>query len=169
MTDPRARLSRELITRTALEIVARDGLAALSMRRLAQELDVWPMSIYRHFRDKEDLLDAVAEAGAEEVVLPPGRGRKQLAALAAEARAMLERQPRDLRRRTLASPGLVRLNDAAVEALSGSGLSPDDAATAWRAVLAYVIGSIELDAKDETASDAFGQGLETVLRGTISM
>lgn len=159
-------LSRELITDTALDVVAQDGLAALSMRRLAQELDVWPMSVYRHFRDKEDLLDAVAAAGAEDVALPRSRGsvRKQLAALAGEARASLARQPPDLRRRTLTSPGMLRLNEAATAALQASDASPADAEIAWRAVLAYVIGSIELDADDAD----FDDGLERVLRGTIS-
>jgi AcrR family transcriptional regulator len=170
MADKRASLSRELITKTALEVVARDGLEALSMRRLAQELDVWPMSMYRHFRDKEDLLDAVAAAGAEGVELPRGRGsaRKRLAALAAEARASLARQPSQLRRRTLSSPGMQRLTDAALEILRDSGLAPAEADRAWRALLAYVIGSIELDAAGNHESGAFDDGLERVLRGTIS-
>ena len=171
MADKRAPLSRELITNTALEVVARDGLQALSMRRLAQELDVWPMSMYRHFRDKEDLLDAVADAGVEGVELPHGRGdaRKQVAALAAEARASLARQPPELRRRTLSSPGMQRVTDAALDALGGSGLAPEEAERAWRALLAYVVGSIELEAiGDSDESEAFDDGLERVLRGTIS-
>jgi AcrR family transcriptional regulator len=122
------------------------------MRRLAQELDVWPMSVYRHFRDKEDLLDAVAAAGADLVDLPPARGgwRPQLAALAREAHATLARQPAGLRRRTLISPGVLRLTDAALGALRRAGLSPAQAATAWRAVLGYVVGSIELEAATGT-------------------
>jgi AcrR family transcriptional regulator len=124
------------------------------------------MSVYRHFRDKEDLLDAVAAAGADEMAMPRGRGsrQKRVAALATEARAMLERQPTDLRRRALASAGLVRLSDAAREALADGGLPPEEAAVAWHAVLAYVVGSIELDATTE----AFEEGLERVLRGTIT-
>jgi len=159
-------LSRELITTTALDVVARDGLAALSMRRLAQELDVWPMSVYRHFRDKEDLLDAVAAAGADDVALPAG---KQLSAFAAEARSLLERQPSDLRRRALTSAGLLRLGDAAVEALTEAGVPSAEAAIAWRTVLAYVVGSIELDAATEASEADFEEGLKRVLRGTITV
>jgi AcrR family transcriptional regulator len=171
MPGKRTPLSRELITNTALDVVSRDGLAALSMRRLAQELDVWPMSMYRHFRDKEELLDAVAAAGAERAEVPTGRrgGRKQVQALALEARALLERQPGDLRRRALTSPGAMRLSDAAVQALTDSGVPPAEAEDAWRAVLAYVIGSIELDAVAGGAEDAFDDGLERVLRGTITV
>jgi TetR/AcrR family transcriptional regulator, tetracycline repressor protein len=171
MPGKRTPLSRELITNTALDVVSREGLGALSMRRLAQELDVWPMSMYRHFRDKEELLDAVAAAGAEDVELPAGRrgGHKQVEALALEARALLERQPRDLRRRALTSPGALRLSDAAVQALTETGLPPAEAESAWRAVLAYVIGSIELDAVDGASEGAFEGGLERVLRGTITV
>ena len=148
MAETRTQLSRELITRTATDLVAREGLAALSMRRLAQELDVWPMSVYRHFRDKEDLLDAVAAAGAKEVAVPRARGtwRRQIPALAEEARVILARQPPDLRRRTIMSGGVLQLTDAALRALRTAGLPPADAATAWAAVLAYVLGSIELAA-----------------------
>ncbi len=55
------RLSRERILDAALELVVDDGWNGLSMRRLAQELDVWPMAVYRYFRDKDELLDAVVE------------------------------------------------------------------------------------------------------------
>ena len=166
MAEQRTQLSRELITATALDVVARDGLGALSMRRLAQELDVWPMSVYRHFRDKEDLLDAVAAAGAEGGELPEREGtwRDQTAALAREARALMARQPSDLRRRTLASPGVLRLTDAGVAVLEGAGLAADVAAVGWRTVLAYVVGSIEIEAAGEAGS-GFDDGLERVLDG----
>jgi AcrR family transcriptional regulator len=152
MADNRTQLSRELITSTATRLVAGEGLAALSMRRLAQELDVWPMSVYRHFRDKEDLLDAVAAAAAGPIDLPAPQGswREQLTALAGEARTMLARQPVDLRRRTLLSPGVMSLTDAALAVLREAGLSTGAAATGWRTVLAHVIGSIELDAATGT-------------------
>lgn len=148
MPEKRTQLSRERITAAAVDVVAREGLAALSMRRLAQELDVWPMSVYRHFRDKEDLLDAVAAAGAEGVKLPAADAdwRRQVAMLAGEARDLLARQPTELRRRAVLSPGVLGLTDAALRALRGAGLSAAEAATGWHAVLAYVIGSIELEA-----------------------
>jgi hypothetical protein len=47
-------------------------------------------------------------------------------------------------------------------------MAPAEAALAWRAVLAYVIGSIELDAGAETSKNDFEEGLKRVLRGTIS-
>src|SRR4051812_43397732 len=63
-------LSRDRILSAALGVVEWEGAAALSMRRLAQELDVWPMSLYTYFHDKDELLDAIAARAAGAVALP---------------------------------------------------------------------------------------------------
>jgi AcrR family transcriptional regulator len=55
-------LKREKIVATALKLVDREGLKALSMRRLGAELGVDPMAVYYHIRNKEALLDAIVEA-----------------------------------------------------------------------------------------------------------
>ncbi len=57
-----ARLTRERIVATALELIDRDGLGAVTMRRIAEELEVQAPSLYNHMRSKDALLDAVAEA-----------------------------------------------------------------------------------------------------------
>jgi AcrR family transcriptional regulator len=57
-----APLNREQIVNTALALVDRDGLKALSMRRLGAELGVDPMAVYYHIPKKEALLDAIVEA-----------------------------------------------------------------------------------------------------------
>src|SRR3954453_19076053 len=60
--DARApRLSAEQILAVAVAIADREGLTAVSMRRLARELSVTAMALYRHFEDKDRLLDAMAE------------------------------------------------------------------------------------------------------------
>jgi AcrR family transcriptional regulator len=61
-TRASTRLTREGIVTSAIELADRDGLAALSMRRLAQHLGVDAMSIYYHVRDKDTLLAAMADA-----------------------------------------------------------------------------------------------------------
>lgn len=50
---------------TALEIGSAEGLEAVSLRRIAQELGVTPMALYRHVRDKQDLINAMTEAVLE--------------------------------------------------------------------------------------------------------
>lgn len=49
----------------ALDVGAAEGLEAVSLRRLAQELQVTPMALYRHVRDKQDLINAMTEAVLE--------------------------------------------------------------------------------------------------------
>ena len=62
MSDERApKLTASLIVDTAISVADRDGLPALSMRRIAEELGVGAMSLYRHIADKDALLEAMAE------------------------------------------------------------------------------------------------------------
>ena len=51
--------------RRALEIGTAEGLEAVSLRRVAQELGVTPMALYRHVRDKQDLINAMTEVVLE--------------------------------------------------------------------------------------------------------
>ena len=139
------RLSRERILAAALEVVEREGLDALSMRRLAQELDVWPMSVYRYFRDKDELLDAVASSAAESAVLPRGRAswRAQMRELLHEARRAVGADPSGLASRlprAILAPGLLRISDAGLAILDRAGFAKQDAASAWRALLSYTFG-----------------------------
>ena len=63
-------LTRDRITAVAVEIADRDGIESLSMRKLGQTLGVDPMSLYNHVRDKDDLLDAMADAVVGEIDIP---------------------------------------------------------------------------------------------------
>src|SRR5579863_1849066 len=59
--EGRPRLSRRTVTERALKLADADGLDALTIRKLAQDLGVTPMALYWHFRSKEELLEGVAE------------------------------------------------------------------------------------------------------------
>jgi TetR/AcrR family tetracycline transcriptional repressor len=63
--EGRPGLTREAVVARALEIGTAEGLSAVSLRRLAQELGVTPMALYRHVRDKQDLINAMAEAALD--------------------------------------------------------------------------------------------------------
>jgi len=54
-------LSREIIVAAADAVVERDGLDRLTFQAIGEELDAHPTSIYRHFRDKEELLLALVD------------------------------------------------------------------------------------------------------------
>jgi TetR/AcrR family tetracycline transcriptional repressor len=58
-------LTRGALVARALEIGTAEGLEAVSLRRLAQEFRVTPMALYHHVRDKQDLINAMAEAVLE--------------------------------------------------------------------------------------------------------
>jgi TetR/AcrR family tetracycline transcriptional repressor len=57
----RTKLDREAVVDTALRVADAEGLEAVTIRRLAQELSVTPMALYWHFKDKDGLLAAVAD------------------------------------------------------------------------------------------------------------
>ncbi|NUT06494.1 MAG: TetR family transcriptional regulator [Hamadaea sp.] len=67
-----AGLDRDQIAAAAVALVDRDGLDRFSVRRLADDLGVDPMSIYHHVKGKAALLDAVSEAVLAEVVADHG-------------------------------------------------------------------------------------------------
>src|SRR5690349_8477694 len=94
----KAPLSREKILAAALAIVDREGLAALSMRRVAEAVGVEAMSLYHHVANKAALLDGVYELVLAE--LPPWKRssswRASLRTRAIDLRATLRAHPNTL-------------------------------------------------------------------------
>jgi TetR/AcrR family transcriptional regulator, tetracycline repressor protein len=60
-TAPAPRLTKDAVVDQALELAERNGLDALTIRKLATELGVTPMALYWHFRSKEELLGGLVE------------------------------------------------------------------------------------------------------------
>jgi AcrR family transcriptional regulator len=60
--DRRAPLDRERVVEAAIELADRDGIDAVSMRKLGQQLGIEAMSLYTHVKSKDDLLDGMADA-----------------------------------------------------------------------------------------------------------
>jgi AcrR family transcriptional regulator len=159
------RLSRERILDTALALVTRDGLDALSMRRLAQDLDVWPMSLYRYFHDKDELLAALADAAAEKIAPPAAAGpwRQQMQELLGQARTIFKHHPGGLRPED-DGPATARVRDTGLAILERAGFGDDEAQTAWQALLAYTAGSAAFD----SGAAGFEYGLARILDGLDS-
>jgi TetR/AcrR family transcriptional regulator, tetracycline repressor protein len=142
--DQPSGLSHERILEVALELAAHEGIEALSMRRLAQELDVWPMSVYRYFQDKDALLDAMAADLIEQLpeldAEAPWRERMH-ALLEAAARRLAESPGLAARLpRAFLGERALRLPEAGVAILLDAGFEPSDAASAWRALWSYTFG-----------------------------
>jgi AcrR family transcriptional regulator len=70
-SKPAAALTRESILEAALAMVAADGLAALSTRRLGERLGCEAMSIYHHYPGKQHLLDAMVDHAIGSLEWPP--------------------------------------------------------------------------------------------------
>src|SRR5918992_298869 len=90
-----APLSRDRILYAAVRLADSDGIDALSMRKLAQQLGVDPMSLYNHVRDKEDLLDGIVDVVVGEI---------ELVALGADWRSSLRETILAARRTMLRHP-----------------------------------------------------------------
>ncbi|GHC60271.1 TetR/AcrR family transcriptional regulator [Streptomyces flavofungini] len=88
----KAPLSRDVIVRTGLEILDRDGLDALTMRRVAKELDTGPASLYVYVAHRDDLMTAMLDAALAQVPLASdGTWQERLRALAAAATEAMSR------------------------------------------------------------------------------
>jgi TetR/AcrR family transcriptional regulator, tetracycline repressor protein len=140
----RERLGRRRVLQAAIELIDREGLDALTMRRLATDLDVDPMTVHHHVGSKDRLLDGVAELLWEEVDRPgEGQGVKDvLRSLAHGVRKLFHRHPE-------AAPLVIRCNDLTrselelwrsyLDALTDAGL--DEPAAVMRPVLFYALGT----------------------------
>ncbi len=87
-TRSTARLSREAIVETGIAVADRDGLDAVSMRRLGVELGANPMSLYHHVGDKDGLLGAMVETVVGRIA-PDWAGPGDPAAWTAELRSLI--------------------------------------------------------------------------------
>jgi AcrR family transcriptional regulator len=145
-TRSRGTLNREAIAAAALELLDRDGLDALSMRKLADELGVGTMTLYGYFRGKSELLDAVIDVSVTEGGTSiDGTWRERAAGLARGMRAYLERHPALVQirlRQTMTRPRQFRVTEQVVRALVDAGLPHDEAARAFRLLFTYVFGYV---------------------------
>ncbi|MEV4611412.1 TetR/AcrR family transcriptional regulator [Kitasatospora sp. NPDC049258] len=140
-------LSRERIVRAALALLDADGVPAFSMRKLAGELDVTPMSVYWYVDNKDELLELALDAAFGEMRIPPlgehGDWRAHLRTLAREYRSCFQRHPwaAQLSGRFLAlGPNALFLSTSAVGTVARSGLSGDALGAALGLVLQFAYG-----------------------------
>ena len=149
----RRTLTRERILHTGLQMIDQQGLEAFTMRKLAQELGVDPMSIYRHFENKEALLDSVADVLWSEVKLPESEvgWEALLRSFATSLRALAHIHPHAyalLCRTQSLSLALLRLCGVALEQLQQVGFEQKRALEILCTVSSYAMGyaMVELSA-----------------------
>ncbi len=146
-TEERPTLDRDRLAETALKLIDRDGLAALSMRKLGAELGVEAMSLYHYVKNKDDLLDSVLDCLYSEVdVLPQGPGVAWEPAIRHGLRSLHEvllRHPAAVElfssrpARSQASIGKLFVS---YQSFAAGGLEGLEAFQAFRFAVAYVLG-----------------------------
>lgn len=159
-------LSRDKVLSAAVAIVDREGLDALSMRRLGEELGVEAMSLYRYVANKAALLDGVVEAILREMSVRDALDAPWTDRVKARARALratLRAHPNALSlfaTRPAVTPASMAHVEASLALLREAGFSVADAIRAFQALVGFTIGNtlsvFAPLAADERSSPAYG-------------
>ena len=161
-TAARAPLSRDRVFAAAVALADAEGIEALTMRRLGQELAVEAMSLYRHVANKNDLLDGMVDVVFREIELPSGGSdwRTAMRQRAISVRTALTRHPWAtplMQSRSTPGPATLRHHDAVIGSLRSAGFPIALVAHAFSALDSYIYGfalqqrSLPFDTEEETA------------------
>jgi AcrR family transcriptional regulator len=151
-------ISKDAIVNAAIQILDREGLAALSMRRLAEELGTGAASLYWHVGSKDGLLDLVMDEVIGEGKIPdpdPGHWREQVKQLARDQRAASLRHPWIVRvsiGRIPMGPNALRYSERILAILRAGGLPPHLAVQGYLLLIATINGfTIDETGVDDSA------------------
>jgi AcrR family transcriptional regulator len=138
-------LSRERVLQAAVELADAGGIAALTIRSLAEKLDVKPMSVYHHVANKDEILDGIVDQVFAEIELPEAGGdwRVQMRRRADSARLVLRRHSWAIAlMESRSTPGgaSLRHHDAVLACLRAAGFSVELTAHAYALLDSYIYG-----------------------------
>jgi AcrR family transcriptional regulator len=143
--QPRVPLSRERVLRAAVALADEGGVDALSMRRIAQELGVVPMALYKHVSNKDELLDGMVDVVVGEIDPPPSGTdwKTAIRQRVLSARGALLRHPwtsRVIESRTDPSPMVLEYMDSMIGMFRAGGFSIDLTHHAMHAMGSRLLG-----------------------------
>ena len=155
-------ISRDAIVTAAIGLLDREGLAALSMRKLAEELGTGAATLYWHVGSKDGLLDLVMDEIIGEGKVPdpdPPRWQEQLKQIARDQRAASLRHPWIVRvsiGRIPMGPNALRYSERILAILRAGGLPPHLAVQGYLLLIATVNGFTidETGVDDRPAGDS---------------
>jgi AcrR family transcriptional regulator len=141
----RAPLTRDKVLRAALRLADEQGIEAVSMRRLGQALRVEAMSLYKHVKDKDDLLDGLADLVTQEFLVPTPGGdwREAIRASAISVHGALRRHPWAgpvLESRLAPGDTRLRYLDGVLATLAAAGFTPAQSGKAFMALDSHTYG-----------------------------
>jgi TetR/AcrR family tetracycline transcriptional repressor len=160
----RGPLDRDQIVATALRIVDERGVAALSLRHLADELGVTAMALYWHIGDKDELLELVGQAVLAEIDVPAPRGdwRDQLRDVHRAMVAGFLRHPETgdllIGRARYGDAGLT-LFERILTILLEAGFSADAAFDAYQSLYLFTLGTMATARRSPEFREAQRQGV----------
>jgi AcrR family transcriptional regulator len=148
----RSALSFEVIAIGGIELADRDGLDAVTMRKVADRIGAGAMSLYRYVDSRDDLIDLMVDrVSAEAVAAPPtGDWRADLTAMALTIRQIALRHPwlaRQVPTADAFGPGTIAMTESHLSLLDGHGFDIDQMLDIWRTVLAFVQGYAHAEAR----------------------
>jgi len=157
MSRGKVQLSREVIGAAALAIADAEGFQAVSMRRVAQELNAGTMSLYYYVRTKDDLVAVMDDALMKEALLPavPRNWKRAITEIAMRTHAIFRRHPWALISMQSAPPGLnaMRHMEQCLEALAETSMTTKQKLTLLAIVDDFVFGHALREAASEKAVD----------------
>jgi TetR/AcrR family tetracycline transcriptional repressor len=146
-------LSRQIVLENALALADAEGLDALSLRRLARELGVTPMALYRYVESKDDLLDGIGDLvlGLLDLGDPAGQDWKQRLRRAARSyRRLLVAHPSAVEivsSRPLFTPNALGVTENLLGLLRGAGFSVEEALRLYQQIARFVVGLVFLETR----------------------
>ncbi|MFI7064675.1 TetR/AcrR family transcriptional regulator [Kribbella sp. NPDC050124] len=141
----RPRLSRDRVLEAAVAVADAGGIGGLTIRSLAQELGVKPMSVYYHVANKEEILDGIVDYVFSQIDLPSADGdwRTEMRKRAESARQVLRRHSWAIglmESRTSPGPATLRHHNAVLGTLRAAGFSVEKTAHAYALLDSYIYG-----------------------------
>ncbi|TFV96811.1 TetR/AcrR family transcriptional regulator [Leifsonia flava] len=147
-TSARARLDRDSIIAAGLELAAGSGTASISVRELGAHLGADPTAIYRHFRSKDHLmqalLDELTARSLAEVTAAPSEWRERLRQLAASTLAQYVAYPAvgaEAIILTTHGPAELDAIEFMLQAFAEAGLSGEDLVRHYALMATHVLSS----------------------------
>jgi AcrR family transcriptional regulator len=133
------------IVMAAVQLIDELGVDGCTMRAIADQLGVTPMSIYRHVKDKQDLLGRIPDSLLGPVAADVVRRRRAVPALRAVADGLaevLDQHPHltPVFQHPQRGPAMTRAAEHCVQLLIAEGCPPEEAFEVLRSVVALVIG-----------------------------
>lgn len=144
----RGRLTRDAIVHAAIKMIDADDISGFSMRKLGKSLGVEAMALYHHFKNREEILEAVAEEITAEITandaVDSGKSWQDQIKISSQTALDVMRSHKGalslmLEHGKISAPWMM-WHEQQLGILLGAGLPPREAIAAFRAISSYIFG-----------------------------